>query len=130
MVDFQESLFGCFSDCKTCLWVAFVPCGSACVQGLAVAGAQAAGMQKPSCMTPCCLQLYLCCIGAAINRGSIRKGLGFENKCCLDFALHFFCMPCGVCQEKREVVNGVIEKGGEAVEAMAGAIEKAQENAD
>ena len=81
MVDFQEGLFGCMQNTNTCLWVACIPCGCACVQGLSVAAAEAMSgdlQKKPQCMLPCCLQLYLCCIGATINRRSIRKGFGFE----------------------------------------------------
>ena len=90
MVDFKESLFGCFTDFKSCFWVAFVPCGAACIQGWAVA---ASNPMQPECCGPCCCQLYLCCIGATINRTKIRKNLGYDEKCLLDFAVHFFCMP-------------------------------------
>ena len=41
MADFTESLLGCFEDLKTCVCVAFVPCGVACTQGAAVAAAAA-----------------------------------------------------------------------------------------
>ena len=66
MVDFRESLFGCFKEMKSCCIVTFVPCGSACVQGMAVAAADPA---NPTCPQAFCLQLYCCCIGATINRG-------------------------------------------------------------
>ena len=75
MGDFQESLFGCFKNMYSCFCVAFIPCGMACMQGNAVAMVDPAG---GSCV-PCCLNLYLCCIGATINRNKIREKLNYNT---------------------------------------------------
>ena len=111
MTDFEESLFGCFNDMKSCVMVCFVPCGYACVQGTSVAATDP--INGPGFCQPCLCTLYLCCIGATINRVRIRTKLGYDPKCFLDFLTHLFCMPCGICQESREVqksiVKGVVE---------------------
>ena len=104
-MSFEQSLLGCFNDCMSCVIVAFVPCGMACVQGSAVALAN-----QTSCTVPCCLQLYLCCIGGAINRGKIREAFNIDGGCFADFCIHFFCGPCGVCQEYRETKLKLAEK--------------------
>ena len=115
MVDFTESLLGCFNDMKSCACVAFVPCGIACVQGWAVAAADPMNAQ---CCGPCMCNLYLCCIGATINRTKIRTKLGYDQKCLLDFITHLFCMPCGVCQEARETQKQIIKNIGEGIQQM------------
>jgi hypothetical protein len=61
------------------------------------------------------LVCYLGCIGATINRGTIRDKLKItESSCLIDFVTHLFCMPCGVCQEANEVIfSKVNELAGE-----------------
>lgn len=118
MVDFKESLLGCFTNVPTCLYVMCVPLGYACTQGYAVAGAAAQGgdLAKVECCGPCLCAAYLCCIGATINRTKIRKGLGYDLKLCLDVVTNIFCMPCAVCQEAREVASEAVKKGGAILE--------------
>merc|ERR1711934_390894 len=113
-MSFMESLLGCFSDCNSCVIVSFVPCGMACIQGSAVALAN-----QTSCMNPCCCQLYLCCIGGAINRGKIREALQYDGSCCIDLCIHFFCGPCAVCQEYREAKTKFAEKAVGQLEKTA-----------
>lgn len=84
MGDFKESLCGCFSHLGSCACVTFNPCGAACVQGNAVAMVD---VDKGAC-GPCWLQLFLCCIGATINRSTMRKQLRYDSKCCLDLLTH------------------------------------------
>ena len=121
MSDFTESLLGCFNDLKSCVCVTFVPCGAACTQGWAVA---ASNPMEPQCFAPCMCNLYLCCIGATINRGKIRKNFGYDEKCLLDFAVHFFCMPCGICQEARETQKQIVKN---VTAGMEGAMKQASE---
>ena len=45
-MSFMESLFGCFSDCSSCVIVAFVPCGMACIQGSVVSLANQAAANQ------------------------------------------------------------------------------------
>ena len=51
---------------------------------------------------PCYLHCFLCAIGATINRGAIRTGLGIERNYLLDLVTNLFCLPCAVVQEYRE----------------------------
>jgi Cys-rich protein (TIGR01571 family) len=101
---FNTGMFGCFENGYSCCMVTFVPCGMACIQGMAVAAAK----PEKGCQLPCILQLYLCCIGGAINRNTIREQLGIDDEtCCTDFLRHFFCGPCSVCQEFRHATLGL-----------------------
>ncbi|CAG9314136.1 unnamed protein product [Blepharisma stoltei] len=96
--EFDQPLFGCSSDPKSCLIVLCVPCGSAIVQGLAVKNARNEGF-----IVPYCINILLACIGAAINRGQIRNKYDIEGGFITDFCYHLFFMPCSACQEYREV---------------------------
>lgn len=97
---FTEAVCGCTKDIKVCLWGCCVPCGSFCIQGKAI---EKASDGKDGCFCPCLLAACLNCIGAGINRGTIRNKLKIEGGFCGDCCVHWFCGPCASCQEYREV---------------------------
>ncbi|CAG9316239.1 unnamed protein product [Blepharisma stoltei] len=97
---FTESLFGCTKDCGVCLWGCCIPCGAQCMQGKAI---EKATDGTQGCFVPCLLAICLGCIGAAINRGTVRGKFTIEGGCIGDCCTHCFCGPCAACQEYREV---------------------------
>ncbi|CAG9309889.1 unnamed protein product [Blepharisma stoltei] len=99
MSKFTESLFGCCSDIKVCLWGGCVPCGPYCLQGYAI---KAATKGAEGCCMPCLIGSFLGCIGGAINRSRIRQLLTIEGSLLNDCCVHWFCSPCASCQEYRE----------------------------
>jgi Cys-rich protein (TIGR01571 family) len=52
-----------------------------------------------ACLLNCCLG----CVGAALNRKSLREKLYREGNFLIDCLLEFFCCCCAVNQEWREV---------------------------
>ena len=70
----------------------------------------ASNPMEPQFFRPCMWNLYLCCLGATINRTVIRRNLGYVESHMLDFVVHLFCMPCGICQEYRETTKEVMKK--------------------
>ena len=97
MSNFNEDLFGCFSDLKVCLAGWCLPC---CVQAVAVDKATGTGA-----LIPCLFVCFLGCIGGAINRGKIRERFGIEGSFIVDCLLWWCCAECSACQEYREVRN-------------------------
>ncbi|XP_047064184.1 cell number regulator 2-like [Lolium rigidum] len=96
-------LCGCFDDAGSCCLTFFCPCvafgriaeiadqgaTSCCVSGtLYLALATLIGL------TP----LYSCCY-----RSRLRAQYGLEEKPCPDCCVHWFCEPCALCQEYREL---------------------------
>ena len=126
MGDFKESLLGCCDNMYSCFCVTFMPCGIACIQGQAVAMINPEG---GSCV-PCYLNLYLCCIGATINRNKIREKANYETKICLDIIINLFCMPCAVCQEFRETWNMTKSNTGDAFGKAVEAMQNAHQESD
>lgn len=96
--DFQESLFGCFTDIPSFLLVAFIPCGCGILQSCTVKK-----VTGDTCLVPYCMPVLLGCIGSAINRGEIRTVLKINGNFYSDFLTTCFCLCCSVCQEYREV---------------------------
>ncbi|CAG9316238.1 unnamed protein product [Blepharisma stoltei] len=97
---FEEPLCGCTKDMKSCLISWCVPCGSQCVQGMAINEASAG---SESCFVPCLLAAFLGCIGSAINRGNIRNRYRIDGNFIVDLLISWFCLPCVSCQMYREV---------------------------
>ncbi|CAG9327581.1 unnamed protein product [Blepharisma stoltei] len=95
----EEAFCGCCSDPICCigLIICFPPLSCCCGQISAVTRAT-----KVSCCSPCCLNLFCCCIGFAINRGAIRKAYGIPGSFCGDCCAHLLCTLCAVSQEYRE----------------------------
>ncbi|ESO88013.1 hypothetical protein LOTGIDRAFT_234788 [Lottia gigantea] len=105
MAEFQQSLFGCFSNCTLCLVTYFVPCYTA------GKNAEAVG---ESCVLYGFLSL-LGCIGIytrAKIRGKIRETKGIEGSFGHDCVISWFCGLCALIQESAEV-------GGTCGEAQA-----------
>lgn len=98
MSSFDDPLCGCFSDICSCLVSCCLPLGVSCVQACAVDKSLDSGMCK-SFIHPCILM----CIGSAINRGKIRSKYMIEGSFVGDCLVSFFCSPCAVTQEYREV---------------------------
>lgn len=49
------------------------------------------------------MPLYLCFIPGTITRGRLRAKYGTDGSCCVDCLTWFFCAPCALCQEAREI---------------------------
>lgn len=105
MTDFEEPLFGCFSDLCSCAVVWCVPLGTCCIQAQAVSKATGEGMVMPFIL-PCLLG----CIGGALNRGKIRDKYKYAGSFILDCLLHCLLTCCAVTQEYREVNRQTSEK--------------------
>jgi Cys-rich protein (TIGR01571 family) len=103
MANFNEELFGCFSDVKSLLWAWCVPGGACCMQALAVDKATGAGAVVPYFLVAC-----LACVGGAINRGKIRERFGIGGDFINDLLIWWCCGPCAACQEYREVQKRVV----------------------
>ena len=97
MADFNEELFGCFSDFVVCLW-SFVPGGICCIQAKAVDKALGEGA-----IIPYLFPAFLLCIGGALNRGKIRVRYSLEGSFPGDCCLWTFCACCASIQEYKEV---------------------------
>mmetsp|Transcript_29634 Transcript_29634/g.52895 ORF Transcript_29634/g.52895 Transcript_29634/m.52895 type:complete len:106 (-) Transcript_29634:695-1012(-) len=98
MVGWEQPLFGCLQDLGSCLVVACVPGGACYCQATSVSLATG-----DSCIVPCLCIMCLGCIGAAINRSSIRNHYIMEGSIIGDCLVHCLCGPCAICQEVREV---------------------------
>lgn len=96
MGEWQNGLFGCFNDCKTCIIAYFVPCfvfgknaervGESCVMcGLAI-------------MVP-----FLNFYAATKIRGKIREAKGIEGSCFMDLVIWWLCGICALVQEAQEI---------------------------
>lgn len=97
MIQWEEPLCGCFRNFGICLAV-LCPGGLCLVQALAVKRATGDG-----CCVPFCCPILLCCIGAGINRHTIRDRYLISGSRCKDCMVHVVLAPCAVCQEYREV---------------------------
>ncbi|XP_052115189.1 protein PLANT CADMIUM RESISTANCE 2 isoform X1 [Arachis duranensis] len=104
-VEWSTGLFDCLSDIKNCLITCLCPCftfgqiaemidrdASSC----AISGALYA-MILFFIGSPC---LYSC-----IYRTRMRRQFLLKETLCLDCIVHFFCEPCALCQEYRELQN-------------------------
>jgi Cys-rich protein (TIGR01571 family) len=94
---FQQGLCGCFDNCYLCCCTFWCPC--------VVVGKIAESVGK-SCflhgaMYVVCpwISLFLqCCI-----RTTIREQRNIDGGAVSDCCLHYFCMPCALCQEAHEM---------------------------
>ncbi|CAF3737532.1 unnamed protein product [Adineta steineri] len=104
----NESLFGCFSDIKTCC------CGFCCLPCLF--GQNAEKIDGSSCVA-CCLAYWitgacsLCWIPHMIKRKVLREKYLLKPDPCHDCLVAACCGPCGVCQEARELKSRSVTHG-------------------
>ncbi|KAK9823834.1 hypothetical protein WJX72_005813 [[Myrmecia] bisecta] len=94
----KGGLFGCFGDCGTCIYgFCCLPC---------MFGENSSKIRNSGCFGPCLLY-YCCscfaCIFAGNLRGEIRGKYNLPEEPCSDCCVHFWCSPCGVCQEARHI---------------------------
>ena len=100
MANFNEDLFGCFSELPICLFGCCVPAGACCLQATAVDKCYGQGKFVPF--------LFVCslgCIGGAINRGKIRLRYSLEGSFCGDLLTWWICGTCAGIQEYKEARN-------------------------
>ena len=98
MANFNEDLFGCFSDLKLCLLACCVPGGVCCLQAEAVY--KAYGQSR---FVPYLFPFCLACIGGAVNRGKIRERYSLEGSFIVDCLLWWIVPVCASLQEYKEV---------------------------
>ncbi|KAE8774020.1 cell number regulator 2 [Hordeum vulgare] len=98
----STGLFGCCDDVSSCCLTCFCPCvafgriahivdkgtSSCCVRGTAYMLLAWVGL---GCLCSCCY------------RSRMREQYGLKEKPCADCCVHFFCDPCAICQEYREL---------------------------
>lgn len=96
----HTGLFGCFGDCPTCCYVCWCPC-------FAYGGLRSELEGGGSCW-PCCLYCLTieccvpqCCLGPR-RRKTLRTKYGLPAEPCGDCCVHFWCHPCGLCQDLSE----------------------------
>ncbi|GMH40500.1 hypothetical protein BSKO_08404 [Bryopsis sp. KO-2023] len=94
----STSLYGCFDDCGICL---YGYCCLPCLYGDNVAKATGGGSCGPCCLYTCCPGFA--CIFAGGKRTEIRNKYNLPEEPCSDCCVHFWCSPCGVCQEARQL---------------------------
>ncbi|XP_072352446.1 placenta-specific gene 8 protein-like [Scyliorhinus torazame] len=82
--EWTTGLCNCFADCGICL------CGTFCTLCL---GCQIAGS-----MNECCL-----CGTSMAMRTLVRTKYNISGSLCNDYWASFFCLPCSLCQIKREI---------------------------
>ncbi|KAJ0037632.1 hypothetical protein Pint_22355 [Pistacia integerrima] len=99
----SSGLFDCFSDCSTCCCTFWCPCitfgqiadivdkgnRSCCVSG----ALYCVVFTLTGCA--CC---YSCCY-----RIKMRQQFMLKKSPCDECLVHFFCGPCALCQERREI---------------------------
>ena len=118
-------LFGCLSDCGTCLKLTF-PLTAAYYMPIQYArnAARIDGDSTPfcvdcssyACMMPC---LSCCCI-AGTKRTVLKRSVGLEDSPCSDKLTHLFCPCCALIQEKRWLDQHKCTHGHPAVELRKG----------
>jgi len=96
MVQFQNGLFGCFSNCCVCIVTYFFPCYT---QG------KVAEKVGESCILHGLLFFVPIAdiICGAMIREKVRQNKGIEGSFVMDCLTIFFCFPCALCQEGNEV---------------------------
>ena len=100
MIKWEENLFGCFGNTPYCCLVTILPFCYPVFQGCIVQK-----VTRESWSNACCLPLFCCCIGSAINRRKIRDRYLIPGNFCGDCLIHCFCPCCAICQEHNEVKN-------------------------
>lgn len=97
MGEWQQGLFGCFSDIGTCLIVYFVPCVTA-GQIIEAAGITSCFLGAISYLLPVFNPI---CVMMAYNK--IREDRGIDGSVLGDVCRVFFCPCCALIQAGSEV---------------------------
>nr|AFK10656.1 placenta-specific 8 [Callorhinchus milii] len=84
LTEWNTSMMSCCDDVGICL------CGLFCTVCL--------GCQVAGAMDECC-----CCGTSVAMRTLIRTKYNIQGSICNDFCTHMFCLPCSICQMKREI---------------------------
>lgn len=107
MGEWQNGLFGCFSNCGVCIITYFLPC--------ITAGRNAEAVGE-GCFLYGCLSI-LGPIGIwsrAKIRGKIREQKGIDGSFMMDCIMHWICGLCSLIQEANE-----LNPGGAQAQSMA-----------
>ncbi|KAF9783357.1 PLAC8 family-domain-containing protein [Thelephora terrestris] len=108
----SHSLFGCFSDCGTCLTAVFCPCIVYSKISTRLDHLNKNGSPHPSggdaCGGSCIGYTATCCIGVScilqtIQRGNTRSRYNISGNGCTDFLAACCCHVCDLVQESREI---------------------------
>ena len=100
--EWDEKLFGCFTNIPVCLIAGCLPGGVCCIQATAVDMATGDGK-----FIPCLIIACIGPIGGAINRETIRKKYDIEGGFIGSLCTWCWCGECAACQEYREVSGKV-----------------------
>ncbi|XWS34458.1 hypothetical protein CRYUN_Cryun21dG0040200 [Craigia yunnanensis] len=100
----STGLFDCFSDVPNCCITCCCPC--------ITFGKIAEIIDQQSCFRGACGTLYAfclftgcACIYSSSYRSRLRDRYMLEASPCGDCCVHFFCEPCALCQEYRQLQN-------------------------
>ncbi|KAL8171112.1 hypothetical protein V2J09_022916 [Rumex salicifolius] len=119
----SSGLCDCFSDVRSCCLVCWCPCVAfGQLSEVVDKGTSCKYKLKLEPLTCCCngsLYLCLCSVGAmamvfglplscqwiysCTYRAKIKQDLGMPPSCCEECCLHFWCEPCSLCQEYRQI---------------------------
>ncbi|KAH7921872.1 PLAC8-domain-containing protein [Leucogyrophana mollusca] len=110
----RYGLFSCFGEVGTCCFSCFCPCMSFAKNKKRLDHLQDKGSSDPEhggsgCNSDCCFHfgLTLCCgLGWVLQlgtRGALRARRHIEGNPCNDCLAAFFCTPCELTQESREL---------------------------
>ncbi|GMH37501.1 hypothetical protein BSKO_05374 [Bryopsis sp. KO-2023] len=103
----EGGLLGCCNDVGGCFKTMCLPCITFGETREALHG----GKTPESCLGPSC-SFFLCCVlsGGLCTfvysmraRRDIREKYNLPARPCPDCCVHFWCLPCALCQERREV---------------------------
>ncbi|KAM6492053.1 PLAC8 family domain containing protein [Amanita muscaria] len=112
--EWSNGLFDCFGDCGTCVHAWFCPCMVYSKNKHRVEYLNQNGRPDPDsggsgvdgdCAMHCCLTVLF--NGGFIlqmpNRGAIRNRYNIEGSTWMDCLTSFYCKPCVLTQESREI---------------------------
>ena len=109
--EWGSGLFDCRRDCHTCCVGYCVPCIL-----YAVNGQKVRGLNHRTYWTDFFLYyfIYCCFTGCRFllgvqRRTELRQKYNLPEKPCSDCCVHFWCHPCAMCQEGREIDQRLIE---------------------
>ncbi|BAF09145.1 cell number regulator 2 [Oryza sativa Japonica Group] len=99
----STGLFNCFDDCGNCCVTCLCPCitfgqiAEIIDRGSSSCGTSGALYALVMLLTGCN------CVYSCFYRAKMRSQYGLQEKPCADCPVHFFCEPCALSQEYREL---------------------------